>query len=116
MNYEVLFLIAFLKTIVIETVGLLLIFQFFWKKQKKKCGVWRIVSAGLIASGLTLPYLWFVLPAFLSGGAFAIVGETTITLIEFLVLKRLLPITYKQALIASITLNLLSFLTGRFIF
>lgn len=113
MNYEVQFLIALLETIVIETAGLLLIFQFFWKKQ---FNLQRILFAGIIASCLTLPYVWFILPAFLPQSVFVVGGETFVILIEFFVLKKLLKITYKQALIASISLNLLSFLAGKFIF
>jgi hypothetical protein len=115
MNYETRFLIALLVTVVVETLGLCLMFRLWWKKDYQKIGWHPILSAGVIASSLTLPYLWFVLPAFLGRPLFIVVGEFLVFFAEGLIYKRVLPISYAKAFSASLTLNLLSIAAGKFL-
>ena len=115
MAYELHFLVALGQTIAIETLGLLLLFRFVWKKQESRPTAWQIITAGFLTTGLTLPYLWFVLPAFWSGTLYVWGGEILVTLVEFIILKRILTISYWQAFLASFLVNLLSVLMGRFL-
>lgn len=113
MIYEIEFLIALAKTIVLETVGLFLFYYFWWKKSEIQPTIGEVLTAGLLTSALTLPYLWFVLPAFLLERTIYVwTGEIIVTLIEFLMLKRLLPITYGQAFLTAVAVNVFSVLVG----
>ena len=115
MNYEVVFLIALGITVGVETLGLWLLFRFWWLKKYRRISLSSILSASVIASTLTLPYLWFVFPAFIGRPFFAIAGEILIFIVEGLIYKRLLPIGYPRAFLASFILNIASMLTGRFL-
>ena len=112
MIYETLFLLSLTLTLVIEIVVLLVLSKYLIKKIKFK----KIIIAGLIASILTLPYLWFVLPAYLSSLKYIIIGELLVVLIETLIYWNLLNIKFNKALLISFICNLISFLIGLLVF
>ena len=76
----------------------------------------QISGAGLISSGLTLPYLWFVLPHYLAADYYFLLGEACVTAVESLILWFLLPLRFRDALVASVLSNSISAWLGGHVF
>jgi len=110
MTYEQSFLISLLISLVIEIPIVFLLAKYIYKKIDKG----GIIFASVIASVLTLPYLWFVLPAYLSGDRliFIICGELAVIIIETFIYYKLLKLKVRQAFIVSFVANLASALIG----
>jgi spore maturation protein SpmA len=77
----------------------------------------QLVSAGIFASSLTLPYVWFVFPYLFLGKYSLSLGlsELFAWLVEALFYKMFLKISFKNAIIASFIANLLSYSLGYFL-
>jgi hypothetical protein len=104
-SYPIAFLQALLITVSTETVILRLL--------EPRRPLKEVLFAGFLASTLTLPYLWFVLPQFISDYAlFLIVGELSVALVEAVLYFFVLRVSAKKALFLSFTCNLISFLLG----
>ena len=111
MSYERLFLLALGFTVAVETFVLLLLRAWLRKSWT------RLAGAGVFASGLTLPYVWFVLPALLgTGTAYAAGAETFAVLVEAVFLAAFLGLGTGKALGVSVLCNAASWLTGRLVF
>jgi hypothetical protein len=113
MNYEVLFLKSLVKTIVIETLMLVVAIRWFFKINASTIDLRSIVFSGFICSFATLPYLWFILPAYIHNRTmYVALGEIAVTLLEAIFLCFILKITKYRALILSILANGASLLIG----
>lgn len=114
-NRLIKFLIAWIITILIETVILFIIAKLFWKKNQ--ISNWRIVSIWIIASTITLPLLRFILPLIIIDWVeYTIIWELLVTIIEIFIIKYWLKISRWKAILASVICNLCSYLFGLFIF
>ena len=114
-NRLIKFLIAWIITILIETVILSIIAKLFWKKNQ--ISNWRIVSIWIIASTITLPLLRFILPLIIVDWVeYTIIWELLVTIIEIFIIKYWLKISRWKAILASVICNLCSYLFGLFIF
>lgn len=110
MLYESKFLISLLLTLVIEIPVLLLFINVLIKK---KINYPKIIFAGFLASTLSLPYLWFILPAFIKDFKYySLIGEISVFLIEAFIYSQVLKLNAKNSLVASFFANLCSFLAG----
>jgi len=73
----------------------------------------RVLALGILCSSATLPYLWFVLPAWVQDrNALMLIGEPAVTLAEAGILALALPAPAMRALALSFGCNLISFLIG----
>lgn len=113
LSYERRFLLALLLTWLIELPVLFLLARYVFKVHR--VSAWRILGAGLLASGLTLPYLWFLLPSILTTANGIYLGEVLVFLVEALLYRWLLGLSYTKALLLSFTANAISFLLGLFL-
>ncbi|HEV8289656.1 MAG TPA: hypothetical protein VGQ00_01745 [Candidatus Norongarragalinales archaeon] len=113
MSYESSFLFALFLTLAIE-IPVLFFFVRVVFKQKKTSDV-SILFAGLVASGLTLPYLWFVIPSF-AGSGFVTIGESFAVFAEAIIIERALKLGWKKSLATSLAANVISFVAGGMIF
>ena len=105
------FLIAWIITILIETIVLFAIAKLFRKKDEISNP--RIILIWILASTITLPLLRFVLPLFVTDEIiYMIVWELAVTLIEIFIIKYWLKISRWKAIIASVVCNLCSYLFG----
>ena len=105
------FWIAWLLTILIETLVLFAIVKLFFKKDK--ISNLRILLVGILASAITLPLLRFVVPLFITDGMwYAVIWELLVTLIEVFIIKYWLKISRWKAILASVVCNLCSYLLG----
>lgn len=105
------FWIAWLLTILIETLVLFIIVKLFFKKDKILN--LRILLVGILASTITLPLLRFVIPLFIRDGMwYAVIWELLVTLIEVFIIKYWLKISRWKAILASVVCNLCSYALG----
>lgn len=108
MNYETLFLIGLLKTLIVEISVLILFFKYIFKKKITS----KLFIVGFIASTLTLPYLWFVLPSLLSMFYLILLGELLVIFIEAYIYNQFLNLDFKKALYLSLIANISSIIIG----
>lgn len=114
MLYQTRFLISLFTTLIIEIPILFFILRCFYKN--KKISLKKTIFVGIIASSLTLPYLWFVLSPYILLNYYIYIGEFLIFLVEALVYNQLLELNFKKALFVSFICNLVSFVIGYIIF
>lgn len=115
MSYEVQFLVALLTTTIVEVP----VAAFVAKKllRSREVPLRRLLFVATLASALTLPYFWFVLPAFVASRALYLIGgEVAITLVEALLYKELLEISWKRAVVISLCANVTSIIVGLLLF
>jgi hypothetical protein len=110
MSYETRFLIALFLTVVIEAIVLVLIMRYFFKI--KKISIFQIVFVGILASALTLPYLWFVLPNYLNGYYYILIGELAVAVLEGVIYWRIFNLRFYKALTLSLIANAVSLSLG----
>ena len=111
MNYELLFLKSLALTIFIETVVMVIYFQYIVKL--KEIQVSRLLVTGFIASFASLPYLWFIFPNFIDQKiAYVIIGESFAILVETMIIGAILRIKFMKSFACSLACNLISFFTG----
>jgi hypothetical protein len=116
-HFEQLFLQALVTTIVCETAvvfGLI----WYWKQTNSvRPSPVRIVGASCLASVATLPYLWFVLPAFIPSTALSIVGaELAIVIAEAVCYHLVLNLRFTRACVVSAVANAVSVSVGLVMF
>ena len=109
-NYDHLFLITMSLTIIIETSVL------FWgakKLLKLNVANSQLFFCGFICTFATIPYLWFVLPTYITSyWPYVVTGETLIVLMETLMIHFILTVDYKRAFQLSFLANLISYVIG----
>ena len=114
MLYQTKFLIALLSTLVIEVPILFVLIRYGFKLKEVRAV--EILFVGCIASILTLPYLWFVLPPYVDSRSYLLVAEALAFIAEAIIYNRLLHIRIDVSLILSLVANMVSFLAGLLIF
>jgi len=113
MLYETQFLVALCFSWLIEILILLIFARIFWRDRPS----WRkIIATGFIATGLTLPYLWFVLPPYLDMGYYPLTGELIVIVLEAAVYMAVLEMRPLPAAAVSVLANAASFAAGLLLF
>src|SRR3989344_6061568 len=111
MLYDQKFLFSLLLTLIVEIPIAVFIVKRFYKYKEIKIS--KIVFAGIIASVLTLPYFWFVLPVYISSRSLYIfIGEVLIIFIEAIIYNQFLKLKLSNALIVSSVANIASIFLG----
>ena len=109
------FIKSLVRTVIVETLLLFFIVKLcrkFWSIKNRK-----IIVTWILASTVTLPLLWFVLPIFFNNyWVYAIFWEIFVMIIETFIIKYSLKIERKMAIFASVVCNLSSFFVWLFIF
>jgi hypothetical protein len=113
MLYETQFLVALSLSWLIE-IPVLLIFVRISGKDRLSWG--KIVGTGFIATALTLPYLWFVLPPYLDMGYYPLSGEIIVIALEAVVYMFVLKMRPLPAAAVSLLANAASFAAGLALF
>jgi hypothetical protein len=104
--FGVALLLAFL--VEIPTVWLLARFAFRMRELRLS----RVVVVGLLATALTLPVLWFVVPGLLVTWPGIAAGELLVVGVEGVIYAGLLGVGLPQALVLSLAANAASFAAG----
>jgi len=112
--YERNFLYAFLFTQIVEIPVVFVLISRIYKHEE--INVSKIIFVGFIASALTLPYLWFILPFYIFNKTiYVIIGESLVVLAETVIYNQLLKIKLSESFKISLAANASSFLFGLFI-
>jgi hypothetical protein len=115
MAYEQEFLITLVLTLIVEIPVVVLLVKYFFKDKSIKIS--KIIFAGLIATTLTLPYFWLVLPFFISSRTFyIIIGEILVILVETIIYKQILDTKLLKAFLLSLIANVASIIAGLIIY
>lgn len=111
MTYEQNFLFSLLLTIIIEIPIVFFLVRFIYRYKEIKIS--KIILVGFIASVLTLPYFWFILPFYVpSRGLYLFLGEGLIIVIETIIYSQFLELKLSKAFIISLVANIISILGG----
>lgn len=101
------FLIAWFRTITIETILLFLLLR------KVSLSRHRIILIGIMLSTMTLPLVWFVFPLFLNPYLiYVLASELIVLLLEAWMIHQIIQISIKRAIKISFYSNLTSFTVG----
>ena len=112
--YDLHYLRSLALTIFIETSLLFLIVRRFYKPPEAQPGRALLLAGGILASGATLPYVWFVFPAFIRHHAlYTILVETFAVVAETAIFTALFRMNWKKALLLSACCNAASFIAGK---
>lgn len=109
---EPLFLLALVITILLESAVILAVWILGLFKAKPAWTLENALVAGALPSALTLPYLWFILPAFVAESAYVVIGEGLVVLAEAAMLARILRLDIPRALVLSLACNAVSYFLG----
>ncbi len=114
MMYEIRFLRALGLTIGVETLVLFLAARNPWKAVTPPAATLTILLCGMLSSGLTLPYVWFVWPAFIKDlTLYAVLAETFAIVTETGIFIAILRISPKTAFGLSALCNICSVGVGK---
>lgn len=116
--YEIQFLKALTVTVAVEAVVVLgLLYTGFFKKAGISVSWPNRLAAATIPSFATLPYLWFVLPAFIGTYLLrTILGEIGIVLTEMVMIRFLTGLPWWKSALLSFFANVLSIIIGLIVF
>jgi hypothetical protein len=104
------FLLALAVTLAVELAVLVVLARYVVRLWH--LGAWRIVLAGMLASALTLPLLWFAVPAVIGPRYYLVVGELLVCVIETVVYRLLLRVGWGRAALLSLATNAVSLAVG----
>lgn len=111
MLYEQKFLLSLFLTLISEVPVAFILIRYIYKY--KNIEISTILFVGVLASLLTLPYLWFILPAFVFDRTiFVITGESLVILVEAFIYYKLLKLKTINAFAVSLVANLASVIFG----
>ena len=110
MLFETHFLVALCETWLVEIPLLFLLVRYIVKITD--LSVARIVGTGLLATALTLPYLWFVLPPYVDAAFYPLIGESLVIAVEAVIFFLLLRVKPAVAGFLSLVINISSFVLG----
>jgi len=115
-SFEQLFLCALIFTVAVETSALFLCARLLFKMKRKDTPDALLLFCGIALSFATLPYVWFVFPAFTSGTAYVVCAELFAFAAEAVGYKYILRVDWKRAAALSFICNAASFLLGLLVF
>jgi hypothetical protein len=114
--YELRFLQSLVFTITVETALLFVLVELFVKDSAPRKNFWNIILTGIVCSGFTLPYIWFILPMFIHGKTvFTLIAESWAVFAETVILMWALRTNVPKAFLVSFTCNIASFLLGKLV-
>jgi hypothetical protein len=112
-NYTHLFFRALAATVTIETIVLAIYFFLRRWRGLSRGLVIRILVAGVIASCVTLPLVWFIFPAIIENRTFfLVVAELFAFFAEVPIIRGIVKTSWPEATAASFFANGISVLSG----
>lgn len=116
LSFTYAFLRSLLFTVVVETATILVIARKVFKKSADNVSTGKLVTVGIYASLVTLPYVWYVFPSLLRSFPIAIaVGEMFAVGVEAIFYAAFLPLNKKESFALSLLANIASYALGKLI-
>ena len=112
MTYESLFFNSLVFTSIIEVPLVFFLVRFVFKYNKKKLSTAFILFTSLIASALTLPYIWFYMHPYLDARLYVLYAEIIVFIAESIIYHQILRIKLWQAIVISLVANITSYFLG----
>ncbi len=104
-------------TIATETGLLFVLIRFVYRIEAAQLRGTLMLFGGILASAATLPYVWFVFPAFIpSPVVYVCVAEIFAVCAETVILRCLFSLSCARSFWLSLVCNLCSYLCGEMIF
>lgn len=97
-------------TLAVEAPVVLVIVKLIFKE--KKVGWLKVLGFAALASCLTLPYLWFILPSYVDARLYICTGEALVFVVEAFIFFFGLGIRFHKALLVSLIANAASYFLG----
>ncbi len=111
MIYEAKFLMALGITSIVEAPVVFCLAKWVFKVKD----AWKILAVAVLASVVTLPYLWFVLPPFVDARLYLWIGEGFAVAVETVLYAYFLKLRIDRAFMVSFVANMISYFLGKFI-
>jgi len=111
------FLLNWSFTLLIEIPVLILLTRYYFKISEKNISLVRLITGGIFASTMTIPWVWFVFPVlFYNSMTVAItIGEIVAFVVEAVFYVFAFKFSVRQAVIISFVANVASFALGQFV-
>jgi len=118
MTYEYAFLQALSFTITLECFAAACLKKYFGQRLSLEETTYpRLLVNVALASALTLPYMWFIYPGFVSYGlTYVITAEILVILAEAIFYCFSLKTSLRTAFVLSLTANMFSYFIGNIVF
>jgi hypothetical protein len=114
--YEILFLKGLVFTVLVEAAVFFPLY-YFWLGKRSAAELLYGIFVCAAASVLTLPYVWFIIPAFVPDRTvYMISAEAFAFLLEAIIYRVLLKCRYREAFVLSLVCNAGSFGLGLLLF
>lgn len=113
MSYEVRFLQALALTVAVEGCVIIALVRLLPAIRRYAPSLLKTIAAGTVPSMATLPYLWFVVPAFIKTyTAQSIAGEIGVFAVEIVIIRLLVNLPLRWCTLLSLAANGASILAG----
>lgn len=113
MIYEIEFIKSLLMTVAAEVLVAIILRRWLPKALGLSVSYGKLIVIVAVASIITLPYVWFILPIILKTRIqYVIIAELLVWIAEAVWYKAILKLNIKQALILSLAANGFSYLIG----
>jgi len=113
MSYETQFLIALTGTEIIEVPIVIILIKYIFRLKNLK--LTQVIIVAFLATFVTIPYLWFVLPSYIDGQYYIYIGEFLVFVFESLIYYYLLRTKLHISFAISFIANLTSCLIGPYL-
>ncbi len=116
MNAPVRFLIVLPLDLAIECGALIACKYLLFRKSFRTASALSLLPAGIVATALTLPYVWFVIPFFIRGRIpYLLFSETFAVIVEGFLYWFILKVKLRMGLLVSLIANAASFIALYFL-
>ncbi len=113
-HYAYSFLLHVIITLLVESGVIFILARRVFRLGKNSLSNSQLWMAGICASSLTLPYVWFVFPWLIANFTVAIVvAEVFALIVETVFYKFFLRISWKRAAVFSLVANFASYSIGQ---
>lgn len=113
-HYTYSFILYLIITLLVESMVVFLLLRKIIKIKKQELSDREIISATILASSLTIPYVWFVFPFLFSNFVVAIlISEMLAVFVEMIFYKIYIRLSFKNAFLISLIANAASFGLGK---
>jgi hypothetical protein len=112
------FLFSWVFTLFVETLVFIALVRQYFKIPKTDISLMRLITGGVFASTITIPFVWFIFPVLIYNSIVVavVVGEVFAFVVEAIFYVFAFKFSVRQAVLISLFANAASFLLGQIVF